>query len=61
MAVTDLLASPGLPALQHGGSHRALSETARIEIEHRPGHVGNDPTLQKPPHIHRRKEAVAGA
>ena len=48
---------PVLPALQHSGSHRALSETAHIEIEHRPGHVGNDPTLQKPPHIHRREGA----
>ena len=48
---------PVLPALQHSGSHRALSETARIEIEHRPGHVGNDPTLQKPQHIHRREGA----
>ena len=45
-----------LPALQHSGCHWALSATAHIEIEHRRGHVRNDSTLQKPPHIHRRKE-----
>ena len=54
---------PCRAALQHNGCHDhwALSKTARIEIEHRPGHVGNDPTLQKPPHIHRHEEAMAGA
>ena len=59
MAVTDLLARPSSPAAQWlatVGCHWALSETARIEIEHRPSYVGNDPTVQKPSYTHRREE-----